>query len=187
MKIIMQLPYIINVSKGVITVKKFPLLFLISILFIIFQQAFLWRLGVFGVVPDIVFVYIVCFSLIRNEVESIAVAVFTGIVRDSFFPGVFGINTIVYIVIAYLVGLLQKRIYKDSFIVPIFINFGAAYLKGLINFAFFYLLSYKYDFNNFLFQTNIIDSLYSSLLSIIIYRIIIKYNDSKLLRQDWKF
>lgn len=173
--------------KGVIVVKKFPLLFLISILVVITQQAFFWRFSVLGIVPDIVFVYIVCFSLIRNEVESIIIALFTGIVRDSFFPSVFGINTIVYIITSYLVGLIQKRIYKDSVIVPIFINFGATYLKGLINFAFFYLLSYNFDFTNFAFENNIIESIYNSLLSIIIFRIILKYNSSRLLKQDWKF
>jgi rod shape-determining protein MreD len=169
------------------TVKKFPVLFLISILLIIIQHAFLWRFDIFGVIPDIVFVYIVCFSLIRNEVESIAIALFTGIVRDSFFPGVFGINTIVYILTAYIVGKIQKRIYKDSIIVPVFINFGGTYLKGLINFAFFYLLSFKYDFSKFALERNLIESLYNSLISIIIYMIILKYNDSKLLKQDWKF
>lgn len=173
--------------KGVIVVKKFPLLFLISILFVIVQQAFFWRFSIAGIVPDIVFVYIVCFSLIRNEVESIIIALFTGIIRDSFFPGVFGINTIVYIITAYLVGLIQKRIYKDSVIIPIFVNFGATYLKGLINFAFFYLLSYKFDFSRFALDKNLIESIYNSLLSIIIYRIILKYNDNKLLKQDWKF
>jgi rod shape-determining protein MreD len=174
-------------SKGVITVKKFPLLFLISILFIIIQHTFIWKFGILGVLPDIVFVYIVCFSLIRNEVESIAIALFTGIVRDSFFPGIFGINTIVYILTAYMVGKIQKRVYRDSIIVPLFINFGATYLKGFINFGYFYLLSYKYDFSKFVLETNIIESLYNSLISIIIYKMILKYNESKFLNQDWKF
>lgn len=167
--------------------KKIPLLFLISILFIIVQQTFLWKFSIFGAVPDIVFVYIVCFALVRNELESILVALFTGVVRDSFFPGVFGINTIVYILAAYFVGLIQKRIYKDSIIVPMFISFVGTYLKGMISFAFFYLLSYTFDFNRIAFETNIIESLCNSLISILIFKLILKYNDSKLLKQDWKF
>lgn len=167
--------------------KKFPLLFLISILFVIVQQALTWQFSILGAIPDIVFVYIVCFALIRNELESIVIALFTGIVRDSFFPGIFGINTIVYILTAYFVGIIQKRIYKDSIIVPMFITFIGTYIKGLISFAYFYLLSYKYDFNQFAFETNIIESLYNSIISIIIFKIILKYNESKLLKQDWKF
>lgn len=167
--------------------KRFPLLFLISILLVIIEHAFAWRFTILGVVPDIVFVYLVCFSLIRNEVESIVIALFTGIIKDSFFPGFFGINTLVYILIAYLVGLLQKRIFRDSIIVLVFVNFGATYLKGLINFAFFYLLSYKYDFAKFAFDINLIESLYNSFISILIYKLVLKYNNNKLLKQDWKF
>lgn len=167
--------------------KKFPVLFIISILFVIIQHSIIWRFPILGYVPDIVFVYIVCFSLVRNEVESIAVALFTGIIRDSFFPGIFGISTIIYILTAYLVGIIQKRIYRDSIIVPILINFFSTYLKGFISFAYFYLLSYKYDLSKFAFEVNIVESLYNSIISIFIYKIILKYNDSKLLKQDWKF
>ncbi len=167
--------------------KKIPLLFLISILFIIIQQTFLWRFSFFGAVPDIVFVYIVCFALIRNELESIVIALFTGIVRDSFFPYAFGINAIVYILTAYFVGLIQKRIYKDSILVPMFITFLGTYLKGIISYCYFYLLSYKYDFNKLAFETSVIESLYNCLISLFIFKLILKYNESKLLKQDWKF
>lgn len=167
--------------------KKIPILFLISILFIIVQQTFLWKLGILGAVPDIVFVYIVCFALVRNELESIIIALLTGIVRDSFFPFAFGINTIVYILTAYFVGLLQKRIYKDSAIVPMIITLVGTYLKGLISYGYFYLLSYKYDFHKLALETSIIESLYNCLISMLIFKLILKYNDSKLLKQDWKF
>lgn len=167
--------------------KRIPLLFLISALFVIVQQAFSWQFNIMGIIPDIVFVYIVCFALVRNELESMIIALFTGIVRDSFFPGIFGINTIVYILTAYFVGKIQKRIYKDSIIVPMFISFVGTYLKGLISFGYFYLLSYRYDFNKLALETNIIESLFNSLISILIFKIILKYNESKFLKQDWKF
>jgi rod shape-determining protein MreD len=145
------------------------------------------NIKIFGVVPDLVFVYIVCYSIIRNEIESVFVALFTGIIRDSFFPGVFGINTIVFILTAYLIGFVQKRIYKDSVIVPMLFTFISTYAKGLIYYSYLYLISYKFDFVKYVSEIIMLESLFNSLLSIILFKMILKYDSIKILRQDWKF
>lgn len=173
--------------KGANTVKKFPLLFLISIFLIILQNSIIWHFDIFGVVPDIVFIYIVCFSLMRNELESLSIAIFTGVIRDAFFPSVFGINTITYVLTAYLVGLVQKRVYKDTIIIPILVNFLSTYIIGGITLVYFYLLSYNIDFTKYLMEIGPIKSIYNSLLSIIIYKFVLKFNKSNILKQDWKF
>lgn len=167
--------------------KKFPVLILISLLMIIIQMALFSNIEIFGVSPDLVFVYVVCFAIIRNEVESVFIALFTGIIRDAFFPGVFGINTIVYIITAYLIGFVQKRIYKDSLIVPMLFTFISTYSKGLIYYSYLYLISYKFDFMEYALEKIPLESLVNSLISIIIFKLILKYDSIKILRQDWKF
>jgi rod shape-determining protein MreD len=168
-------------------VRKFPLLLLISILFVITQQAIFSRIGLFNVFFDAVFVYIVCFAAIRNEIEGIFVALFTGILRDAFFPAVFGINTFVYILIAFLIGFVQKRIYKDSIIVPMLFTFCATFLKGIIYLSFFYIVSYKFDSSKYLLYSIPLESVYNSVISIFIYKLVQWFDTIKALKQEWKF
>jgi len=167
--------------------KRFLLLFMVSLLLVILQQSIFSGISIFGVTFDIVFVYIVCYSIVRDEVESVVVALVTGILRDAFFPAVFGMNTVLYILVAYSIGFLQKRIYKDSIVIPMFFTFAATCIKGIVYFCYFYIVSYKFNFSYHMTGVVLLESLFNSLISIIIFRMVKRMDSINVLKQEWKF
>ena len=167
--------------------KKYTLFFLISILLVILQQAIFSRITVFGAAIDIVFIYIVSFSIIRDDMESLIIALFTGIIRDCFFPAAFGINTVVYILVAFSIGFIEKKIYKDTIIVPVIFTFCSTVIKGLLYFSYFYIISYKFDFVNNVIYTVLIESALNSIMSIYMYKLCLRIYKSDIFKREWRF
>ena len=167
--------------------KRYSFIFIFSILIIVLQQALFSRVDIFNATFDLVFVFIICFSLVRGEMESVAVALFCGIIRDSFFPEVFGINTVIYLVSAYVLGQVQKKIYKDAVIIPMLSAFSLTIFKALLYFGYLYIASIKFDFRYHVVNVLLLESIYNSLISLIIYRVVKKINIMKIMQQDWRF
>lgn len=167
--------------------KKVPILIALSLIVVVLQQAVFSNIKILGIAFDIVFVYIVCYSLTRNDIESIIIALFTGVIRDAFFPQVFGVNTIIYIITAYLAGIIQKKIYRNSIFIPIVFTMLFTILKDALYFSFMYLISYKPIALSIVIKVILIEGISNSVVSIIMYKIMQKLNRTKLLKEEWKF
>lgn len=167
--------------------KKFPFLIVLSLLLILLQQSVFSNVKIFGVTFNIVYVYIVCVSLMIDEFESFFIVLITGMIVDCFFPIAFGINTVIYLLTFLGCRSIQKRLYKDTMIVPMIMTFIYTLFKGIMIYSFLYLLSYKNNFYSMMVNKTLYEALYNSILSILIYKIILKIKSSKSLKEEWKF
>ena len=168
-------------------VKKYGFIFIISIIICVLQQAIFSRIEILNIGFDSVFVFLICFALLNNEIESIVLAILCGLIRDSFFPYLFGINTVLYVACVYCITLINKKIYKDSIIIPISLTFAFSIVKGLTYFGYFYVSSIKFDFMKSALNIILFESLYNSIFSIFIYKFVKKTINSKIMKQDWNF
>lgn len=162
-------------------------MFLFSIIIVILQQAIFSRFSLFNVTIDIAFVYIICFSLVRDEIESVIIALFTGILRDSFFPGIFGMYTVLFLITAYVACQLQKRIYKDAIIIPMLLTLAFTAVKSILFFTFFYIIGIKFDFRQHVLYVMSLEAVYNSLISIVIYNIVKRVGRTSIMHKDWRF
>ena len=168
-------------------VKKYSFIFFISITICILQQAIFSRVEILNIGFDSVFVFLICFALLNNEIESIVLAILCGLIRDSFFPYLFGINTVLYVICVYSITLINRKIYKDSILIPISLTFAFSVIKGLIYFGYFYISSIKFNFMGNVLNIILFESLYNSIVSIFIYKLVKKMINSTIMKQDWKF
>jgi rod shape-determining protein MreD len=169
------------------TVKKYTLVFLILIGVIMLQSAVISRLRIWGVTLDLVFVFIVCYSLIKDSMESIIVATFAGLIRDAFFPGVFGMNTLIFISFSYLIGFIQRRIYRDNIVIPAFFTFISTLAMGAIYFFFMFIMSYRLEFMEIFTSVILLQAVYHSVASIFMYKILLRLNSFGVLKDNWRF
>ncbi|SKA94540.1 rod shape-determining protein MreD [Caloramator quimbayensis] len=167
--------------------KKYTYIIFISLLIIALQQALISQINFFGAAVDIVFVFIISFALLRNEIESVFFALFCGVIRDCFFPFLFGINSIVYVVSAYILSQVQKRIFKDSLIIPAFFTFIFTILKIVFYFSYFYIASIKFEFRHHVFQLLILEPLYNSIVSLFLYGFTKNICLKDIMSDEWKF
>ncbi|MCX7884470.1 MAG: rod shape-determining protein MreD [Caloramator sp.] len=167
--------------------KKYAYIIFIALLIIAFQQALVSQINLFGVTVDIVFVFIISFALLRNEIESVFLALFCGVIRDCFFPFLFGINSIVYIISAYILSQVQKRIFKNSLIIPVFFTFVFTIFKIIFYFSYFFIASIKFNFRLHVFQLFILEPFYNSLVSLFLYRFTKNICSKDIMSEQWKF
>lgn len=167
--------------------KRYVLMFFLSIIVIILQQAVFSSIKIFGVGFDAVLVFIVCYALLREDVECIVLALMLGLFRDSFFPSIFGLNTIIYIVTAYILCRIEKKIYKDAVLIPMLSAFIFTILKGVFYYAYLYIASIKFDFISHFMYFVPIEAVLNSVLSIFIFRVVSKINRIEFMQEEWKF
>lgn len=90
------------------------ILALLSLLGLILQTTIFAHLRFFGVIPDLVLILTVCFSLLRGAKEGAIVGFFSGLLEDMFTGQALGINAASKMVIAYLIGLTEEKVYKEN-------------------------------------------------------------------------
>ncbi len=97
--------------------KRFSFLFFTFILMLTFQFSFLWRFSFFGVIPNILLILIVWFSLYKGSHKGQIMGFFTGIVVDAFSIGIFGANAFLFTGVGFFVGLLKKKVDEGNILV----------------------------------------------------------------------
>lgn len=167
--------------------KKYTLIVFLSIIVSVLQQSIFANVTFFGISADMVLVFVICYSLAREDVESIIFALTCGLIKDALFPNIFGLNTIVYIVTAYILCRIEKKIYKDAILIPMLLTFMITVVKGLLYYAYLYTASIKFDFINHFMYVVPIEAILNSIVSIVVFRIVNKINKLKFMEQEWKF
>lgn len=160
---------------------------LISIFIITMQQSFLAGLKLNLLFLDATLTFIVCSSLLLDEVESFIVALVTGLIVDSFSPYVFGVNSIIYVSISYIFTLIQKKIYKERTIILILLNILAVILKYLIIFGSYFIVSIKLDLITIAKDVVPFEMLSNLVFSILLFNFLKKAVNSAFLQKEWKF
>lgn len=123
---------------------------LIIIICFVLQTTFFQALALADVVPNLMLIVTVAYGYMGGEKEGIYVGLCCGLLIDLFFGGVIGLYALIFMVIGYLNGVLNKIYYTDDLIIPliliaisdIFYNFyyyiTEFLLRGRVNLMFYF-------------------------------------------------
>ncbi|WDC83865.1 rod shape-determining protein MreD [Caloramator sp. mosi_1] len=160
---------------------------LLGLLCLILQNTIFMNFSILGVKVDLLLVYIVSISMFLDKMELIFVVIPIGILKDAFFPYVFGINTLTYLIVSYFVNLIEGKIYKDTIIIPVLFIGLATIIKFLIFICFMYptgMLSFSFGNIIILFVKELVLNV---LMILFVYNRIRRIVTSEKLKKDWKF
>lgn len=110
-------------------------LFLISLLL---QSTVFSHLTVAGVKPDLVLVFLIFYALLHGPLEGALMGVAGGLLQDLLFGQYLGMNALAKLVVGYIFGVLEKKIYKENMLIPMF----AIFLGTLLNETILYFLRF---------------------------------------------
>lgn len=160
---------------------------LIMLALICIQNSLFEFIRILGVKPDIVLTFIICFSLVRGNPECTIVGIFGGILEDIFFGYAFGVNTVACMITAYLVGLVEGKLYKDNIFIPAIFVFGGTFVKELIVYFLLYLtrsnINIMFALNNIILR----EAIYNILFAGIFFKYIAKMCKNYLPDQSWRY
>jgi len=104
---------------------------------LVIQTTLLPHLELFGVVPDLLLVVIICVGLVRGPSSGALVGFAGGILRDLLLDAPTGLSALAYVSVGYVVGAVRPYVRSSSVAVPL-IGVFAGSLAGT---AFYTLLA----------------------------------------------
>ena len=85
------------------------------------QTSVLPHIAVFGVTPDTALVFIVCYGVLRGDVEGAIFGFSAGFLQDLFTGGPLGMFALFGLIIGYVSGKPFRDFFKDNYFLPFFI------------------------------------------------------------------
>lgn len=156
---------------------------LIIILNLILQSTVFQWIKIYGVVPNTSLILVISFAIYNGKNKGAAIGFFVGILQDVVFGRTIGLNAFVFMIIGYLVGLMDQKIFKENLIIPFILTAFATVFYETINMLLVFLLGYRIELFNVIKKMLITEVIYNSILSPIIYFYVSKLFKSRLMRK----
>lgn len=92
----------------------------------------LLRIG--GIIPDLLLLPVVFNAFLAGRREGAFWGLVAGLMKDVFAGGYFGLNALSMLAAGYLVGLAERRLFKESVLVAALVTWVAALFSQLIHY-----------------------------------------------------
>lgn len=150
----------------------------IAIIFI----AFFTQTSIFPLLPYFVsspnFLLIICFSygLLYGEDIGMITGIFCGFLCDMYFNGDFGFYILIYSVIGFANGVLNKSFFENTISLPMMLSFvnGLAY-NFYIYFSHFFVRK-RFDVSYYFISIMVPNILFTLIATVLIYKSLYKLN-----------
>ncbi|OAT85612.1 rod shape-determining protein MreD [Desulfotomaculum copahuensis] len=101
---------------------------------LLLQGTVLGMLRIGGVMPDLVLMLVVFVAFLSGKTEGAFWGFVAGLIKDAAAGSYFGLNALSLMTAGYLVGLAERRLYKDSIPVAMFVTWLAAVVSQLAHY-----------------------------------------------------
>jgi rod shape-determining protein MreD len=160
---------------------------LIIFLIVILQSTLLDYIKIYYIKPNLLIVFIISVALLRGNIEGSIIGFFIGLSQDLISGKVLGFYTILGLYLGLIIGSVNKRLYRENFLVVIFFTFISTIAYEMSVYFLSTFLSGKIDFYYPFKNIVLPEALYNSLISVFVYVLIIKlsdrFNSSKISRK----
>ncbi len=154
--------------------KKCFILFIVIIVNFIIQFTLLQHFKIWGVIPNTALIIVVCFAILQGRKDGAIIGFFLGILQDVFVGNVIGANALSYMLVGYCMGNLEKFIFKDNFLNPVFFTAIATIIYSVLFLFILYMIDYPIHIA-MLFQSSLlIEIIYNGVLAIFFYKFVLR-------------
>lgn len=159
---------------------------IILIVNLIMQSTLLQFIKIRGVLPNTAIIIIVSYALLRGSLEGAIVGFCSGALQDIFFGVSFGYFTILGMLTGYICGKCHQDFYKENYLLPLMLCTAATFFYETIIYLTSFLFRGQLNLLYFLQTVILPETVYTSVFSIIIYRILFGINDSLESKERYK-
>lgn len=147
---------------------------------VMLQSTLVPFLKIVNVHPDIVLIIIVAISVLLGYKMGTLFGFMAGLLLDISTGGAVGIYASIYTLIGFLSGLMEKKVFKDNFLLPLFFCFIGTIIKGFLEYILLFYsgipVSFISGFGVVVFPEAIYNAVIAPFIYYLIYRLpIFKY------------
>lgn len=158
---------------------------LIILFNLIFQATLFQWIGIYGVVPNTALILVISFSIYSGKSRGAAIGFSIGILQDVIFGRTIGLNALIFMIIGYLVGFMDQKIFKDSLLIPFTLTILTTIFYETMNLLLVFLLGYRIELLNIIKKVLIIEVAYNSIVSLVIYYYVSKLYRTGLMKKGY--
>ena len=157
--------------------KKILIIALVIYVCFILQTSIFSRYRLAGVTPNILICVVATYGFMKGRRQGILIGFFTGLLLDIFSGTLFGFYALVYMYIGLLNGLFKKQFFGDDLRLPMILIGTSDLVYGLFSYLALYAVKSQYDFSFYLMNIILPEVVYTLLVSIFVYYIILHINN----------
>ncbi len=149
---------------------------------IILQSTLVPFLKIINVHPDIVLMVIIAISVLLGFKMGTLFGFIAGLLLDISTGGTVGIYASVYTLIGFSSGLMEKKVFKDNFLLPLVFCFVGTFIKGFLEYI---LLRYSGISVSFISSFGVVvfpEAIYNAIMAPFVYYLIYRLPIFKYLR-----
>ncbi|SCG83735.1 rod shape-determining protein MreD [Proteiniborus sp. DW1] len=149
---------------------KYFIIGILVLLNFILESTILQHVSILGVVPNTSLIIIVCISILSGKKTGSILGLILGFLQDMLFYDVIGVHALIYFIIGYVIGLTEKKVFKENLFLPFVFTAISTFAFHLTCYVFMYFLSMNIDLILFIKNVVVLEVIYNSLLSIFFYK-----------------
>lgn len=150
--------------------------FIIIIICYLLQTTLFQALSFASIAPNLLIIIVSAFGFMRGKKEGLFIGFFCGLLLDIFGGSILGFYALLYMYIGYLNGYFRKMFYPEDIKLPMLLIAGSDIGCNLFIYFFLFLFRNRYDFRYYFLHLMIPELVYTMLITIFLYMIILKIN-----------
>lgn len=155
--------------------RKITVFLVIAVCYLL-QSTLFQELAFASISPNLLIVVVSAFGFMRGKKEGLWIGFFTGLLLDIFTGSILGFYALLYMYIGYLNGFFRKMFYPEDIKLPMLLIAVSDFGCNLIIYFFLFLFRGKFQFPYYLFNIIIPELVYTMVVTIFLYFIILKIN-----------
>lgn len=150
---------------------------LLSIIICFILQTTVFRaLDFSGIVPNLMIILTSSYAFMRGDKSGILIGMFCGLLVDIFFGTYLGFYALIYMYIGFVIGKFNKIFFPENILLPLTLIVSSDLLFGFICYILLFMFRNKFDIAYYTFNVIIPEAIYTALVAVFIYPILIKIN-----------
>lgn len=129
-----------------------------------------------SIAPNLLIVLTSTYGFMRGKKEGLIIGFISGFMIDLLYGDLIGLNALLYMYIGFANGFFHKIFYDDDIKLPVILITVSDLIYGILTYVFSFLLRGRLDFTYYLKRIIIPEVVYTVLVTIVLYRIILAIN-----------
>lgn len=142
---------------------------LIGLFLFLLQITILHRMAVYGIIPDLLLIYVVSLGLIAGSQRGGFAGFVLGLIQDLYFGSLIGFSALFFMLIGACCGLFHQNFDRSRLMLPLGLTACFSMIYGLASSLFFLIIPGILSFSGCISQRVIPSVIYSCLFQVPVY------------------
>ncbi|MGN0352181.1 MAG: rod shape-determining protein MreD [Roseburia sp.] len=155
--------------------RKITVFIVIAVCFLL-QSTVFETLSFASISPNLLIIVTAAFGFMRGKKEGLWIGFFCGLLLDIFYGSFLGFYALIYMYIGYFNGKFRKLFYPEDIKLPLLLIAGSDMISNFVIYFLRFFFRGKFQIGYYLFHIILPELVYTMLVSIFLYIIILKIN-----------